>query len=83
MSVGIFINGQRPASKKAVKEAIAANPASVHLENTSGFSNNFDIDLDEKIAQGDFRTAFVGPDPYNKRNFYGTIEVKDGRVKVS
>lgn len=79
---GIFINGVRPASKKAVKEAIASNPSSVRIEATSFFGNEYDGPASELPA--DSRPiAFVGPDPERKRNFYGTIEWKNGQLKVS
>lgn len=73
---GIFINGQRPKSKKAVKEAIATAPETVLVECTSmfpGFGGYVTQLPDGK------RIDFVGPDPYTKRNFYGTIvRTRDG-----
>jgi hypothetical protein len=69
---GIFINGQRPKSKKAVREAVAANPATVRAEATSMFGNEFDGSLAE---YGGGTISFVGPDPYTDRRFYGTITV--------
>jgi hypothetical protein len=78
---GIFINYRRPASKKAVKEAVAANPGSVQLEATSMLGNEYEGPVDTAPSG---KYTFVGPDPYNKRSFYGTIVVKaDGTVKVS
>lgn len=77
---GIFINYRRPASKKAVKEAVAADPGSVQLEATSMFGNEYEGPVD--VAPNGTYT-FVGPDPYNKRSFYGTIVVANGTVKVS
>ena len=74
---GIFIDGQRPKSKKAIKEALAANPERVRIEHTSMFSSQghvgaLDLTAGEKVD-------FVGPDPYTKRNFYGTIaRTRDG-----
>jgi hypothetical protein len=79
MTQGVFVNGLRPKSKKAIKEALA-NGDEVSLEATSVFGNEYD---------GDVRTApdgaytFVGPDPYRARNFYGNFEVKAGKVRVS
>lgn len=74
---GIFINGQRPKSKKAVKEALLSEPETVTIEYTSmhgtpGPSNPLDLSPGRPVH-------FVGPDPYTKRNFYGTIErTRDG-----
>jgi hypothetical protein len=79
---GIFIKGQRPKSKKAVREAIAADPSSVRIEATSFFGEPFDGPVSEAPAK---RYDFVGPDPYRLRNFYGNIIVKvaaDGSRKV-
>jgi hypothetical protein len=78
---GLFIAYQRPRSKKAVKEAVADDPSSIQVEATSAFGNEYDGPLDKAPAG---RISFVGPDPYTKRNFYGTIEVgEDGSLKVT
>lgn len=77
---GIFIGFERPKSKKAVKEAIAENPARVRIEATSFFGNEYD-GLVADAPPG--RYDFVGPDPHISRNFYGNIIVKDdGSVTV-
>jgi hypothetical protein len=75
---GIFINGKRPKSKKAVKEACAGFD-SVRLEATSMFGNEYDGFVS---SAPDGTYTFVGPDPYTKRSFYGNIIVKDGKVTV-
>jgi hypothetical protein len=81
MTQGVFVDGKRPASKKAVKEAIADDPRRVHLEATSFFGNEFDGLASEMPI--DKMVFFVGPDPERKRNFYGNIVRKaDGRIKV-
>lgn len=70
---GIFINGKRPKTKKAIKEAFAADPASVELECTSIFaSNDYSGPLTE-VPPGTYH--YVGPDPYTKRQFYGKIVI--------
>ena len=67
---GLFIDGSRPKSKKAVREAIADNPARVSLEATSIFGNEYDGPAsDMPLGQ----IYFVGPDPSRKRNFYGQL----------
>jgi hypothetical protein len=77
---GIFIEGHRPKSKKEVKQAATQYPWSVSIEATSLFGNEFDGPLDGAPV-GSYH--FVGPDPYTKRNFYGTLTVKaDGTVTV-
>lgn len=89
MSVGIFIDGRRPKSKKEVREAVAMGDLSrIELENTSMFRNEYDCSLAsfvELVKSGKVkdRVDFVGPDPYTKRSFYGNIFIKaDGKVTV-
>lgn len=79
MSQGIFVGGNRPKSKKAIKEAFAINPQSVRLEATSLFGNEYDGPIVD-APQGSHN--FVGPDPYKDRKFYGTITVKNGKVTI-
>lgn len=79
MSYGIFVNGQRPKSKKAVKEAILADEY-VQLENTSLFGNGFDGPV-SNAPQG--RYDFVGPCPFTNRKFYGNVIVDStGKVTI-
>lgn len=79
MSQGIFIGRRRPKSKKEVKEAVVADPGSVRLERTSWMGNEYDGPVD-LAPEGEHH--FVGPDPYTKRVFYGTVVVKNGKVKI-
>ena len=67
-------------SKKKIKEAVAADPSKVYLVATSMFGNEYDGPVSE-APNGSY--TFVGPDPYNKRSFYGTIKVFNGTYKVS
>lgn len=78
MSDGIFIQGKRPASKKAVKDAVKAG-LSVSIESTSMFGG-YDGPV-ENMPEGK-RIDFVGPDPYTKRNFYGSITRTAAGIKV-
>lgn len=80
MTQGIFINGRRPKSKKEIKETAAANPAAIRVEGTALMGNDYDGPLTDAPAG---RIDFVGPDPYNKRSFYGNIFIAaDGTLKV-
>jgi hypothetical protein len=65
---GIFIKGQRPKSKKAIKTADAAD---ISIEGTSMFGGDYDGPALE--APEGKSISFVGPDPYTKRSFYGTL----------
>lgn len=88
MSHGVFVNGQRPKSKKAIKEALAAG-LTVRFENTSAFGGEDFYAHGTTISDIDGRPAgtvkpinFVGPDPYTSRKYYGTVEVRNGKVVV-
>lgn len=84
---GVFINGRRPKSKKEIKEAVAevntkwmtARVPMVSLEATSMFGNEYDGDI-MMAPNGTY--TFVGPDPYTKRSFYGTLTVNNGTFRV-
>ena len=77
---GIFIKSQRPASKKAVREAIAADPSSVRLEATSLFGNEYDGPVSD-MPEGEV-IYIVGPDPYTARNFYGQVKRTGSKITV-
>ncbi|MCD6056517.1 MAG: hypothetical protein K0Q89_47 [Thermomicrobiales bacterium] len=68
---GIYINGKRPASKKAVKEALNTTPESVEVETTRFGHEALAYALDLKPGT---KVNFVGPDPYTSRKFYGTLQ---------
>jgi hypothetical protein len=80
MQGGILVNGRNAKSKKAVKEALAADPNSVRFYDTSMMNNGGSF-LAPELPAGVH--VFVGPDPYTARSFYGNISVKNGVVKVS
>lgn len=77
---GIFIKYDRPKSKKAIREAVAANPSIVSIEATSMFGNEYEGPI---IDAPNGRYTFVGPDPYTSRKFYGTLTVSNGTYKVA
>lgn len=83
INVGAFINGERAKSKKAVREALQDDPDSVSFDCTellTVFTGQ--IFLPEEI-QPDWKLLMVGPDPYRRRNFYGTVtRSADGAYKV-
>jgi hypothetical protein len=80
MTQGIFVNYNRPKSKKEVKEAVASNPGSVSLEATSFFGNEYDGPITGMPENKP--CFFVGPDPYKKRNYYGQITRKGDKFTV-
>ncbi len=77
---GTFVNGSRPKTKKALREAVEAiafegDPYSVVLEATSLFGNEYDGSLGSAPKTTTFYV--VGPDPYKKRNWYANIKWND------
>jgi hypothetical protein len=81
---GVFVNGRRPKSKKAIKEAIA-DGTSVRFENTSMHGGDDVIVRDGVILDGTLPRGMtiVGPCPYTDRKFYGQVAIgRDGKVVV-
>ena len=78
MTDGIYANGVRPKTKKALKES-AKNGETIEIECTSmfgGFSGNV------KNSNGEVFTV-VGPCPYTKRNWYANVQLQpNGTIKV-
>ena len=70
---------------KDPKQKIAINPQdpySVVLEATSVFGNEFDGSLAKAMKEMNYGPFYVvGPDPYNKRNWYATIEYNKEKGK--
>lgn len=82
MSYGVFINGERPRSKKAIKEAMKEAPSSVTWQNDAAFGET----AGSRFAGDrlpDMNDTFVGPDPFRDRKFYGQIKVVDGKVTIT
>jgi hypothetical protein len=76
-------------SKAAIKRAWAADPASVTFISVAtvvapsrGQAFNGPVTCPADLPAGTKLTV-VGPDPERKRNYYGTVEVAKGAVKIS
>jgi hypothetical protein len=86
INTGAFVNGSRPASKKALREAIKADPASVTFDSTSmmGARAGDVIKADASdIGKGN-TLSVTGPDPYTARNWYASVQVSaSGALKVT
>lgn len=87
---GAYVNGRRPASKRAINVAIAEG-GKVRFDCTAMMGDTTDLAvIDGKVVRDDNgqpytgRASIVGPDPYTKRMFYGTLTVnaKTGKVTV-
>lgn len=81
INCGARVNGVRPATKKALKDALKANPLSVTFDATSDFDGR--AGLGHCPALGTV-FAVVGPDPFTKRTWYASVKAdSDGRLTVS
>lgn len=80
VNVGAYVNAERPKTKKALKEAVAKTPDLLDFDATS-FEGPAMYQVKD-LTPG-LRLQVVGPDPYSKRSWYATVELKGGRVVVS
>jgi len=74
---GLFVDGKRPLSKVAIREAILDNPNRVRLEDTS-----LDHEYDGKLSlapNGNY--VFVVPS-HRDRRFYGVIKKSNKGIRV-
>ena len=74
MSFQAYVNGKKPATKKALREALAADPSSVWFEDLSLVTNRGSLHATE-LSPSD---VIVGPDAERQRNWYANI--RNGRV---
>ena len=85
VNVGAYVDGVRPRTKKALREALAVSPADVRFDQTSALAAGkiSSCDLRGDAVPPGYRLAVVGPDPYTHRRWYAVVEIIDGRVEVS
>lgn len=83
IGVGSLIEGVgRPATKKALKTALAVDPSKVTFDTTSGFSARETISAYDLVAGVSY--SVVGPDPYTSRKWYATVKLNAaGAITVS
>jgi len=77
---GLFVRFEdkgwhRPATKREVQQALAASLKYVRVEATSLFGNEAEGTVMELMDTAPHKIAIVGPDPYTRRNFYGTLNI--------
>jgi hypothetical protein len=80
MTQGIFVEGKRPKSKKAIREAVAAGTY-VQAEATSWHGDEYDGPVADMAMNSTI--VFCGPNPHNDRRFYGTITRTAKGIKVT
>lgn len=94
INVGAYVGESRPASKRALREALASG-AEVSFDTTSAFGPTEMITApgfsdavvaftgSRRLVRGE-KLSVVGPDPYSNRKWYATVEITAaGTVKVS
>ncbi len=81
VNVGAFVDGKRPATKKALREAMASDPSSVSFDTTSPFDGGRVI----HPATEAFREILqvTGPDPFTSRKWYASVKIVSGKVRVT
>jgi hypothetical protein len=80
--------GQNFASKKAIREALAKDDGTLRFVELGTVANHFQSRpwtveaLVRELGNSGRTLIVVGPDPYTKRSYFGTIGVKDGTLFV-
>lgn len=84
VNCGAYVDGKRPATKAALKRALAENPAGVEFDGTSPMGPQFSDMSGVNVPEG-MSLSVVGPDPFTKRNWYATVKVnvKTGKVVIT
>lgn len=71
MPQGVYVRGDYPKTKKALKEAALTAPESISLEAVSFFGNDYEGDA---LNMPEFQTVYVvGPDPHHNRKWYAQV----------
>jgi len=71
---------RRPKSKKEVRDTLTTEPERVSFEGTAFDGSDYDGPAEGLPASA--AVHFVGPDPFTKRNFYGTASHAGGKWVV-
>jgi hypothetical protein len=85
VNVGARVSGERPASKAALRRALTSNPGLVQFDTTSQLGTrpgSMAIDATTEDI-GTNKLSVCGPDPYTKRKWYATVEVRNGKIQIS
>lgn len=82
------LHGEHFASKAAIKRALADDPSMVRFTEIGTVANGFTDthwspeELAAELAHGKTLTI-VGPDPYTKRTYYGSLRASKGALRIS
>lgn len=75
VNVGARISGERPNSKKALKEALRDAPDTVTFDRTSPLDGSDGSDITPATIQAGQTLTVTGPDPYRARKWYATVKL--------
>ena len=77
------LTGLRIKSKKALKEALSQDLASVVFDGTSPMGpQDFAHPATVSALTDGHKLSVVGPDPYTKRSWYASVFLVDGKIRV-
>jgi hypothetical protein len=79
--INVGVDSPYNVSKKALKGGCAVEPEKVWFYSTALFGQQF-FGSALEIPEGTSLTV-VGPDPATSRKWYATVEMRDGKVRVS
>ena len=79
VTCGAYVNGERPKTKKALKDAMKETPAKVVFDKTSLFDCEGDKTIRGNALHDSVTINVVGPDPYHNRKWYATVTA-NGKV---
>jgi len=75
INAGAFINGERPSSKRALKDALKNAPHTVTFDKTA-HGDEGTLTVEDVLASTD-AISVAGPDPYARRNWFAAITASD------
>lgn len=81
VSCGAKVDGTDVPTKAALKRAISDNPDKVYLYGTSRYEQGGLPAHADKLPEG-HKYSVTGPNPYNSRKWYATVERRNGRLSV-
>jgi hypothetical protein len=83
INTGAYIGTARAASKAALIRAMRADPTGVRFDRTAAVLDEGGAELSGAEIPAGVRLSVVGPDPYNNRKWYATVELTARGVRVT
>lgn len=83
INTGAYVDGERPKTKKALREALRDTPHLVSFDGTSPLSPDGGRNYRADEVPAGTTLVVCGPDPYTKRNWWAQVVLKDGKPTAS